>query len=82
MVRISDIGGIDLKDLRDEIIERQTAMIGQLTTNVIELDARLGQALATVDAFQKELEGLKNGDIEQPDATGRETGDAEGLQQG
>lgn len=73
-----------MKDLKDEIIERQTAMIGQLTTNIIELDARLGQALATVDALlkEKELEGQENGDIEQPDAAGREESDANGVQQG
>lgn len=71
-----------MRDLKDEIIERQTTMIGQLTTNIIELDVRLGQAIATAQALNEELEGLKNGNIEQPDATGRETGDAEGLQQG
>lgn len=73
-----------MRDLKDEIIERQTQMIGQLTTNIIELDARLAQALMTVEALakEKELEGQNNGDIEQPDAAGREVSDAEGVQQG
>lgn len=71
-----------MKDLKDEIIERQTQMIGQLTTNVIELDSRLAQAIATAQALNEELEGLKNGNIEQPDATGLQDGDASRVQQG
>ena len=71
-----------MKDLRDEIIERQTTMIGQLTTNIVELDVRLAQAIATAQALNEELEGLKNGNIEQPDAAGLQEGDASGVQQG
>lgn len=66
-----------MKTLEQEIIERQTAMIGQLTTNVIEMDARLQQALMTVDALATELEGLKNGDIEQSDSEGLSEGPTE-----
>lgn len=73
-----------MNSLEQEIIKRQTNVIGGLTTNIIELEIKLAQAIATIQAMEKlkELEGLKNGDTEQSNATGPTESSTEGLQQG
>lgn len=47
--------------LEVEIINMQSAKIGNLTTENIELRIRLAQALQTADALAKELEAINDG---------------------
>lgn len=68
-----------MNTLEQEIIQKQTNVIGGLTSNIIELEIRLSQAIATIQAMEKEMEGLRNGDTEQQDATGLTKGDTEGV---
>ena len=68
-----------MESLEQEIIKRQSSMIGQLSTAIMELEIKLHQAIATAQAFQEELEGLQNGNTEQQNATGRETSPTEGV---
>lgn len=71
-----------MESLEQEIIKKQSNMIGQLSTAIMELEIRLSQAIATAQALNEELEGLKNGDTEQSNATGPTESGTEGLQQG
>lgn len=61
-----------MESLYKQIVERQATQIGQLTTNVMELDIRLVQALQTINALEKEKEGVTDGN-----ATESNTGDSE-----